>query len=792
MWKWIKGYARWLHTRWPAGVVEKLPRVDERGMSNIPGLYITGDLTGIPLLKFSADTGARAVRHILEDGEFQRLRRQNQQGVIDLAIVGAGVSGMSAALEAREAGLSFEVLEATEPFSTLVNFPKGKPIYTYPTDMVPAGQVRFAAQVKEPLIEELKQQTLERGIRPRQARVERVERRGEYFELVIPDQENLKARRVIAAIGRSGNFRKLGVPGENLDKVYNRLHDPKDFCGQEVLVVGGGDSALETAIALAQCGARVTLSYRKSEFARPKAENVEKLQKLAADPMAEVSVATPTSERVTTSSGLFVEGGRRPGSIKLIMASQVLRIEEGRVVLKDAQGKELVLPNQAVFSMIGREAPLEFFRRSGVEISGELKARQWVGFGLFMAFCFFLYNWKAGGWLTQLFKDHKWFPYAIPDGVRSLGEGVAAQLAEPSTLLGTLAYGLGEPGFYYSLAYSLLVLVFGYRRIKRRQTPYVKWQTISLAAVQVVPLFLVPYVALPYAGNNGLFDAGAGKAVADALFPQVDYGQGREYWRAFGLVLAWPLFVWNVFSNEPLAWWLAIGLVQTFVLIPLLIYFWGKGAYCGWICSCGALAETLGDGHRHKMPHGSKWNRLNMVGQVILALCLVMLLGRVLSWVWPETGLGQAMRGLYEGMLYGWQVAGVQLNYRWSIDLLLAGVVGYGAYFWFSGRVWCRFACPLAALMHVYARFSRFRILADKKKCISCNACTSACHQGLDIMNFANKGLPMADPECVRCSACVQACPTGVLEFGQVDPRSGRVLKVDRLAASLVRQREGA
>ena len=106
--------------------------------------------------------------------------------------------------------------------------------------------------------------------------------------------------------------------------------------------------------------------------------------------------------------------------------------------------------------------------------------------------------------------------------------------------------------------------------------------------------------------------------------------------------------------------------------------------------------------------------------------------------------------------------------------------------------MWCRFACPLAALMHVYARFSRFRIFAEKKKCISCNVCTSVCHQGIDVMNFANKGLPMEDPECVRCSACVQSCPTGVLSFGQVDPRTGKELRSDPawLAASPVRRRE--
>ena len=122
--------------------------------------------------------------------------------------------------------------------------------------------------------------------------------------------------------------------------------------------------------------------------------------------------------------------------------------------------------------------------------------------------------------------------------------------------------------------------------------------------------------------------------------------------------------------------------------------------------------------------------------------------------------------------------------------MMWAGLIGVGCYWHFSGRMWCRLASPLAALMHIYARFSRFRILADKKKCISCNVCTSVCHQGIDVMNFANKGLPMEDPECVRCSACVQSCPTGVLEFGRINPRTGHIIARDSLVASLVRAAE--
>ncbi|MFN0158010.1 MAG: NAD(P)-binding domain-containing protein [Bacteroidota bacterium] len=784
-------YVKWLHTKWPAGTVEKLPQVNPDGSSNIPGLYIVGDLTGIPLLKFSADSGAKAVQTIFVDPDFQKARTSaSDPKVTDVVIVGAGVSGMAAALEARKKGLTFEVFEATEPFSTIVNFPKGKPIFTYPTDMTPAGDLQFTAQVKEPLVDELNAQTLQNGITPRMARVEKVVKKDGHFEVVIPKHESVLARRVIIGIGRSGDFRKLGVPGENRDKVYNRLHDPKDYASQNVLVVGGGDSALEAAIAIAQCGGDVTISYRKEEFSRPKPDNVERLDKLMADPMADVAIESPSSERVTTSSGGFMGDSNKPGRITLMMKSQVKNIGEKDATLIDASGMELTLSNDAVFAMIGREAPLEFFRRTGVKITGELGWRGWTGFGLFFLFCLFVYNWKAGGEVTNLFQGNNWFPFNVPSFVTGLGGSIAAAAADKSTILGTMMLSLGEGGFYYALVYSLLIFIFGYRRIKRRKTPYVKAQTLTLMTIQFIPLFLLPYFLLPYLGYNGVFDSGIGKSIADALFPLVNYGHGREYWRAFGIILAWPLFIWNVFTTQPLWWWLGISLVQTFVIIPGIVYFWGKGAYCGWICSCGAMAETLGDTHRHKMPHGAAWNRVNMVGQFILAVAFLLLILRVVGWTTPGTDFGRTVIAIFNGIFQSWSFLGIQFNYKYVVDLFLAGAVGYGAYFWFSGRVWCRFACPLAALMHIYARFSRFRILSNKKKCISCNVCTSVCHQGIDVMNFANKGLPMEDPECVRCSACVQSCPTGVLQFGQIERSTGTVIRMDSLDASPVLMRE--
>jgi ferredoxin len=434
------------------------------------------------------------------------------------------------------------------------------------------------------------------------------------------------------------------------------------------------------------------------------------------------------------------------------------------------------VPNQAVFVMVGRDPPLSFFRRSGVAIAGEMTAGRVAALALFLIFCAGLYDWKSGGAVSELWYRRHWFPTNLPTLLASVGGAVAAAARDPRTLLGTLAISAAAPSFWYTLAYSAAVVTFGVRRIARRHTPYVTAQTVTLMAVQVLPLFLVPEVILPQLAYHGLLPRG----LADALFPAVDYGHGREFWRAYGLILAWPLNVYNLFTAQPLWWWIAIGFVQTCVLIPIGIRFFGKGVYCGWICSCGALAETLGDTHRHKMPHGPRWNRLNLAGQVVLAVAVALLGLRVAGWALPD---GNWIDARFDPWF--------KERYKWTVDVFLAGVLGYGLYFWYSGRVWCRFFCPLAALMNVYGRFSRFAIVADKQKCISCNVCTASCHQGIDVMNFANKGLPMQDPQCVRCSACVQNCPTGVLAFGQVRG-DGSLIALDSLAASPVRMREGS
>ncbi|MBT3134956.1 NAD(P)-binding domain-containing protein [Alteromonas sp. ALT199] len=765
--KLYKKYREWLHTQWPDGRPEPLPQIDENGMTSIPGIYVVGDLTGLPLLKFSADTGSKAVQHFAKDKAFANRKRSS--GIRDVIIVGAGVSGYSAALKAREQGIDSLIIEANQPFSTIENFPKGKPIYSYPKDFTPNSEISFTEEIttKEALLENLKAQIAKSGVELQKGEVTKIEKVSACFKVTLSSGEVQNAHRIIVAIGRSGNYRKLCVEGEEL--ALNRLHDPADYKDKNVVVVGGGDSAVETAVALAEEGSKVTLSYRKHTLTRPKPENLARL-----------------------------ENARRIYNLHTVPASNVSAISEGAVELFVPDSNQTKkIKADTVFSMLGREAPLAFFRNNKIAVTGDSTLIGWLAFACFMLFAISVYDWKNWGFLNGIWELTS-FPNNMPNVLSTLGEWWQIRLEDRTSLISTIAYSMKSRSFYYTLIYTSVIGIFGYMRIRRRKTAYVKVQTITLFGIQAIPLFLLPEVLLPYLGYNGFYSSGFGESLANSLFPSYisaqellaeqwpEWGHPRAYWHAYGFILAWPLNVYNVFTPTPIAGWLIISAIQTFVIIPLLVYKWGKGAYCGWICSCGALAETVGDNQRHKMPHGPFWNKLNMLGQFILLAAIILLVIRVTGWLAPETVFSTGFNLLLEGKNSNGELVN-PLSWKWIVDVLIGGILGVGLYFKFSGRTWCRFACPLAALMHIYARFSKFRIFAEKSKCISCNQCTSVCHQGIDVMSFANKGKPMSDPQCVRCSACVSSCPTGVLSFGEIDKRTGKKLKEDELIASNVR-----
>ncbi|MEO8398444.1 MAG: NAD(P)-binding domain-containing protein, partial [Ignavibacteriaceae bacterium] len=363
----ISKYFNWLQKDNPIGEVERYPELDAKGETSVKGIYIIGDLTGIPLLKLASESGKKIINQFKEDSEFQKLRSQNNDNnIYDIIIIGAGISGIAAGMEAIKNDFKFKILESAERFTTIINFPKNKPIYAEPGELKQESDLIINDGTKESLIEELQEQTknidlpIDEGIM-----VDKIEKKNNHFELTTKKQ-NYKALRIILAIGKSGNARILKVPGEDKPKVFNRLFDPADAKGEEVLVVGGGDSAMETAIATAEYAKSVTISYRKKEFSRPKEGNVIKLDKLVSS-----------------------------GKIKLLMETEVKEIKDSSVIITSKDAKETEIKNSMIFTMIGRELPTDFFKRSNIKMEGELSTTAKLQFLLLILISCIIYFGKT-------------------------------------------------------------------------------------------------------------------------------------------------------------------------------------------------------------------------------------------------------------------------------------------------------------------------------------------------------------------------------------------------------------
>lgn len=755
-------YFGWLQKGNPTGKVDRFPELRNHFETSVPGIYCIGDLTGVPLIKLAAESGFDLIERFQSDTGFQAQRKAGgNEDVYDFVIAGAGPAGVAAAIRAKELGYRFLLLESSRVFNTVVNYPKSKPIYVTPPDTPFRSALSFTDGTKESLLSEISARAQAASLPIREGEmVMQIVQEGKTFA-VQTGKARYRALRVVVAIGKTGNARMLGVPGEKLPKVLTRLIDPAHHADQDVLVVGGGDSALEAANALAMEGNRVTLSYRKPTLSRPKERNVAAFDELVGK-----------------------------GKITPLFKSQVKEITANHVTLKTEDG-EKTIPNQAVYGLIGTEIPIQFFQRSRIRMEGEKTIADRMMFLALLLFSSVLYFGKsvpvteAGSlseflripfslhsftWGTAIKVVLAWASFIgmIGSGIFLLGHivrGRARYFSGPWVSFKTAYYGaifllfayiylsynlsgsilLGwVPWKWYSAAYSLTILVFGLRRIQVNPTGYIKRQTWTLILIQIIPLFLLPVVIFPWMGEKGLL----GTWITQHIFPN------GSYWRSFGLILAWPLSIHNLALNQAIPFWLVFSIVQTFLIIPYIVYKWGKGSYCGWICSCGALAETLGDEYRTKAPHGPMAKKWDNAGQVVLWFAVLVTLMAI-----ANTWFGLSIPGR-EGM---------REAYALVVDIVFAGVLGVGVYFFMSGRVWCRFFCPLAALMHIYARFSVYRIFSNKKRCISCNICTKVCHMGIDVMGHASKGIPMNDVECVRCSACVVNCPMDVLTFGRIE-----------------------
>ncbi len=251
------------------GVV--LPHISQEFETNIPGIYIAGELGGMGLIKNAVEQGKQAIEF------FSKKMKHSTDAKYDIIIVGAGPAGISASLTAAKLNLKFLTLEQDTIGGTVMSFPRAKIVMTSPMDLPLWGRVKLFQTNKTELIELWKNVLEKNKIRiNEEEKVEKIERVKDYF-IVTTNRNRYSSNGVLLAIGRRGSPRKLGVPGENKEKVYYRLLEPELIRNKEILVVGGGDAAIESAMLLADESNKVSLSYRGENFARLKPLNYERI-----------------------------------------------------------------------------------------------------------------------------------------------------------------------------------------------------------------------------------------------------------------------------------------------------------------------------------------------------------------------------------------------------------------------------------------------------------------------------------------------------------------------------------
>jgi thioredoxin reductase (NADPH) len=315
-----------------------LPVLSEEYETSVPGIFIVGELGGMGLIKNAVLQGRRAVDAVAT-------RISPHKGMLDVLIVGAGPAGLASGLSAMERKLRYAVLEQGDVGGTILRYPRRKVVLTSPVDLPVWGRLRFTEATKEQLLE-----TWEKIIRSTGLEVKTDEKMAEIRFVdgmfrVRSTKDEYVTRTVILAMGRRGIPRRLGVPGEELPKVVYQLIDAESFTDMDLLVVGGGDSAIEAAIALAvQKTNRVTLSYRQAEFTKMKERNAVHLREQV------------RSKRLT-----------------LAMNSVVQEIQQHHVILATPGGK-MELRNEQVFICAGGELPFAQLTEMGIQFHQQLLA----------------------------------------------------------------------------------------------------------------------------------------------------------------------------------------------------------------------------------------------------------------------------------------------------------------------------------------------------------------------------------------------------------------------------------
>lgn len=314
----------------------ELPRVDRNFETTSPGLYVVGELGGMGLIRNAVSQGTQAAAHVVES------KRRGAGDVHDAIVVGAGPAGIAATLGLMDAGRSVLLLEAEKFGGTIAHYPRKKVVMTGGFELPIYGRVNKREMTKEELGELLLDVRAKTNLEAREGEhVTEIERGEDGVFSVRGTTATFRAQHVLLALGRRGSPSKLGVPGEELAKVSYRLLEPSVFAGQDVLVVGGGNAAVECALALSDSGVAksVAISYRRSAFARCRAENRRRIDEAIAE-----------------------------HKVRALLPTEVRRIGPRDVELRGEGGKLVAVPNDAVIVQIGGTAPSDLLAKFGIQL----------------------------------------------------------------------------------------------------------------------------------------------------------------------------------------------------------------------------------------------------------------------------------------------------------------------------------------------------------------------------------------------------------------------------------------
>jgi len=320
------------------GMSADLPVLSKQQETNVPNLFIAGELGGLALIKNAINQGRDCVDTVTS--RMNGHRGSSAPGVLDLLIVGAGPAGISASLRAMERKLNYLTIEQDEVGGTVAKYPRQKLVMTSPVELPLYGKFKKMELSKEELIALWKSLLARSDFNVRTGeKVEDIQKGADGTFTIVSNKGQYRARAVILGLGRSGNPRKLGVKGEELPKVMYRLIETDHYINKRILVVGGGDSAIEAAMGLAsQKGNSVTLSYRRESFGRIKERNAQRIQEYT-----------------------------RSKTVEVLFNSQPTEFHKEKAVLQ-VNGSTREIPNDYVWIFAGGEPPRAFLEKIGVRL----------------------------------------------------------------------------------------------------------------------------------------------------------------------------------------------------------------------------------------------------------------------------------------------------------------------------------------------------------------------------------------------------------------------------------------